>query len=86
MNRTPYFVAGDFQEPPELEWVAKIPHGRVEEFDFNSQLLNNQRRVYVYLPPGYAKHASQRFATFYIHDGGEYLSRARMPAVLDSDD
>ena len=31
-----FFVAGDFQEPPELEWVSTIPHGRVEEFDFNS--------------------------------------------------
>jgi enterochelin esterase family protein len=79
-----FFVAGDFQEPPELEWAAKIPHGRVEEFDFNSKLLNNQRRVYVYLPPGYAKSSPQRFATFYIHDGGEYLSRARLPTVLDN--
>src|SRR5262245_48016305 len=79
-----FFVAGDFQEPPELEWVSTIPHGRVVEFDFNSQLLNNQRRVYVYLPPEYAKRSSQRFATFYIHDGGEYLSRARLPTVLDN--
>jgi enterochelin esterase family protein len=79
-----FFVAGDFQEPPELEWVAKMPHGRVEEFDFNSQLLNNQRRVYVYLPPGYAKSSSQRFPTFYVHDGGEYLSRARLATVLDN--
>ena len=79
-----FFVAGDFQEPPELESVSTIPHGRVVEFDFNSQLLNNQRRVYVYLPPEYAKRSSQRFATFYIHDGGEYLSRARLPTVLDN--
>ena len=79
-----FFVAGDFQEPPELESMSTIPHGRVVEFDFNSQLLNNQRRVYVYLPPEYAKRSSQRFATFYIHDGGEYLSRARLPTVLDN--
>jgi enterochelin esterase family protein len=79
-----FFVAGDFQEPPELEWVSTIPHGRVVEFDFNSKLLNNQRQVYVYLPPEYAKRSSQRFATFYVHDGGEYLSRARLPTVLDN--
>jgi enterochelin esterase-like enzyme len=79
-----FFVAGDFQEPPELEWVATIPHGQVEECDFTSHLLNNQRRVYVYLPPEYAKRSAQRFATFYIHDGGEYLSRARLPTVLDN--
>ena len=79
-----FFVVGDFQEPPELEWVSTVPHGRVVEFDFNSTLLSNQRRVYVYLPPEYAKRSSQRFATFYIHDGGEYLSRARLPTVLDN--
>jgi hypothetical protein len=79
-----FFVVGDFREPPELEGVATIPHGRVEEFDFTSQLLNNQRRVYVYLPPEYAKRSSQRFPTFYIQDGGEYLSRARLPTVLDN--
>jgi enterochelin esterase family protein len=64
--------------------VATIPHGRVEEFDFTSTVLNNQRRVYVYLPPGYAKQPAQRYATLYIHDGGEYLSRARLPTVLDN--
>ena len=79
-----FFVVGDVQEPPELEWVATIPHGRVEEFDFTSTLLNNQRRVYVYLPPEYAKQPVQRYATLYIHDGGEYLSRARLPTVLDN--
>ena len=40
--------------------------------------------MYVYLPPGYKKHSSQRFATFYVHDGGEYLSRAQLPTVLDN--
>jgi enterochelin esterase family protein len=79
-----FFVVGDFQEPPELEWVSTISHGRVEEFDFTSPLLSNQRRVYVYLPPEYAKRSSQRFPTFYFHDGGEYLSRARLPTVLDN--
>jgi Putative esterase/Carbohydrate-binding module 48 (Isoamylase N-terminal domain) len=79
-----FFVVGDMQEPPELEWVPTIPHGRVEEFDFTSTVLNNQRRVYIYLPPGYAKQPAQRYATLYIHDGGEYLSRARLPTVLDN--
>jgi len=79
-----FFVVGDFREPPELEWVATIPHGRVEEFDFASKLLNNRRRVYVYLPLGYEEDSTKRFPTFYVHDGGEYLTRALLATVLDN--
>lgn len=79
-----YFVVGDFQDPPELEWVPTIPHGQVEEFDFESTLLHNRRRVYVYLPSTYDADGAQRFPTLYVHDGGEYLSRARLATVLDN--
>jgi enterochelin esterase family protein len=79
-----YFVVGDFRDPPELAWVPTIPHGRVEEFDFASELLHNRRRIYVYLPPGYDHDPTARFPTFYVHDGGEYLARARFTTVLDN--
>jgi len=78
------FVVGDFQEPPELEWIPTIPHGRVEEFTFESDLLNNRRRVYVYLPPQYDADSTQNYPTLYVHDGGEYLSRAKLPTILDN--
>src|SRR5579859_2832425 len=45
-----YFVVGDFHDPPELEWVADIDHGRVEEFDFASARMLNSRPVHIYLP------------------------------------
>jgi enterochelin esterase family protein len=83
-DQNSYFVVGDMQAPPELEWVAELPHGRVEEFDFESALLNNQRRVYVALPPGYDDNDVMRFPVLYVHDGGEYLSRARLPTILDN--
>jgi len=79
-----FFVVGDFHDPPELEVNPAIPHGRVEEFDFESNVLNNRRRVYVYLPPNYTADTTQRFPTFYVHDGGEYLTRARLSTVLDN--
>jgi enterochelin esterase family protein len=83
-ERNSSFVVGDFKEPPELEWNPSIPHGRMEEVDFASKILNNQRRVYVYLPPNYDADITQRFPTLYVHDGGEYLSRARLATVLDN--
>ncbi len=83
-ERNSYFMVGDFREPPELSWVPTIPHGRVEEFDFESRLLRNRRRIHAYLPPGYDEERARRFPTLYVHDGGEYLTRGRLPTVLDN--
>ena len=79
-----YFVVGDFHEPPELTWAPTIPHGRVEEFDFESRLLGNRRRLHIYLPPSYDAERTRHFPTLYVHDGGEYLHRGRLPTVLDN--
>jgi enterochelin esterase-like enzyme len=78
-----YFVVGEFQEPPELQWVEGIAHGQVEEFEFASPSLGNRRNVYVYLPAAYAA-AKARLPALYVHDGGEYLNRAKLPVVLDN--
>jgi enterochelin esterase-like enzyme len=78
-----YFVVGEFHDPPELEWVESIPHGHVEEFEFESRRLGNQRAVHVYLPPGYEE-SDAAMPVLYVHDGGEYLSRALLPVVLDN--
>jgi hypothetical protein len=79
-----FFETGDFRDPPELQYAAEIPHGRMEEFEFRSERLNNSRRTYVYLPPGYDGDARIRFSSFYVHDSGEYLERARMATVMDN--
>jgi enterochelin esterase family protein len=79
-----YFVVGEFREPPELSWVPTIPHGRVEQFNFESRLLRNRRQIHVYLPAGYDADLTRRFPTLYVHDGGEYLHRGRLPTVLDN--
>jgi len=78
------FVVGDVQEPPELEWIPTIPHGRVEEFDFESRLLRNQRHVSVYLPPDYDRDPHRLFPSLYVHDGSEYLTRAKLTTVVDN--
>ncbi len=79
-----YFIAGDFHEPPELQWRGEIAHGRVEQFEFSSRRLDNTRHLYVYLPAAYDEDGAQRFGSLYVHDGGEYLERAKMANVLDN--
>jgi enterochelin esterase-like enzyme len=83
-DQTSYFVVGDFHDPREMEWVADIAHGRVEDFDFAGTRLLNSRRVYVYLPHAYDHDPAVRFPTLYVHDGGEYFEHARMPTVMDN--
>jgi len=79
-----FFVVGDFHDPPELVRVEDIAHGRIDEFEFASERLQNKRQVYVYLPAAYDLNRDERFPSFYVHDGGEYLDRARMSNVMDN--
>jgi predicted alpha/beta superfamily hydrolase len=37
--------------------------------DFHSKILNNDRNVIVYLPPGYDKDKQRRYSVLYLHDG-----------------
>ena len=36
---------------------------------FHSNILNNDRDVVVYLPPGYESNKKKRYSVFYLHDG-----------------
>jgi enterochelin esterase-like enzyme len=78
------FIAGDLEDPPELQTVPGIDHGRVEKFEFHSRSLGNTRGIYAYLPAAYDKSTVRRFSTQYVHDGGEYLDRARFATVMDN--
>ena len=53
--------------------VAQQPHTLTGDIrfhkGFHSNILNNDRDVVVYLPPGYEAHKEQRYPVFYLHDG-----------------
>jgi predicted alpha/beta superfamily hydrolase len=53
--------------------VAQQPHTLTGDIRFHkafhSNILNNDRDVVVYLPPGYEAHPEQRYSVFYLHDG-----------------
>ncbi len=53
--------------------VAQQPHTLTGDIrfhkGFHSNILNNDRDVVVYLPPGYETHQEQRYSVFYLHDG-----------------
>lgn len=53
--------------------IAQQPHTLTGDVrlhaNFHSNILNNDRNVIVYLPPGYAQSRKQRYSVFYMHDG-----------------
>jgi predicted alpha/beta superfamily hydrolase len=53
--------------------VAQVPHTLTGDIrvlkSFHSTILNNNRDVLVYLPPGYDANKSMRYSVFYMHDG-----------------
>lgn len=53
--------------------IAQQPHTLTGDVrlhkDFHSKILNNDRHVIVYLPPGYDANQNKRYAVFYMHDG-----------------
>ena len=53
--------------------AAQQPHSLTGDIrlhkDFHSKILNNDRNVIVYLPPGYDANKTERYSVFYLHDG-----------------
>ena len=53
--------------------IAQQPHTLTGDVrlhkDFHSNILNNDRNVIVYLPPGYEANKHKRYSVFYMHDG-----------------
>jgi predicted alpha/beta superfamily hydrolase len=53
--------------------VAQQPHTLTGDIrfhkGFHSNILNNDRDVVVYLPPGYEANKVKRYSVFYLHDG-----------------
>ena len=58
--------------PPSDLWTFKdVPHGTVEQIWYPSPTLNmDQRRMYVYFPPGYLEDTANKYPVPYLLHGG----------------
>jgi enterochelin esterase-like enzyme len=61
-----------------------VTRGRIELHQFESQLLGNERRVWVYTPPGYAAVSEQAYPVLVALDGGAWLSLIPTHQLLDN--
>src|ERR1019366_8129300 len=73
-------------DAPDESIVYKRPgvaRGWIDRHDFASALMENQRRVWVYTPPGY-KDGDQTYPLLVAFDGGQALCRIPTQRILDN--
>ena len=76
--RMPFFVA-----QPEVDELGSAPKGELIAETFESRSLGGKRRVWFYLPPGYAAAKDTLFPVVYVLDGSNYVEKMDAPKVLD---
>jgi enterochelin esterase-like enzyme len=71
---------------PPQPWIVPqttIPKGLVEMYRLHSNILKNERRVWVYTPPGYEAH-DEPYGLLILFDGFAYMQLVPTPTILDN--
>jgi len=70
---------------PPQPWVVPVPpeaQGKIDIHHVSSQILNNERRVWIYTPAGYTT-SDEPYGLLLLFDGFDYLHAIQAPAILD---
>jgi enterochelin esterase-like enzyme len=88
---TPNSLFNFFDMPdPSTDFMAlkDVPHGRVEAVIYHSATLNMERRVHVYLPPGFETLQGKLPVLYLLHGGGDndisWTSAGKINLILDN--
>jgi enterochelin esterase-like enzyme len=76
----------ELPDAPPQPWVAPRPaiaKGHVEMYRRHSSILDNERRVYIYTPPGYST-SNKPYPFLLIFDGFAYIDLVPTPTILDN--
>ena len=76
--RMPFWVA-----QPEVDEAGAAPKGEVIAQTMTSRFLGGPRRVWFYLPPGYAADTAALYPVMYVLDGSNYVEKMDVPRILD---
>ena len=74
----PFYVA-----QPEVDEPGSGAKGELIAETIDSRALGGSRRVWFYLPPGYAAAKDTLFPVTYVLDGSNYVEKMETPRVLD---
>ena len=72
-----------WRHPAHVEASAG-DRGRIESIGFRSEILADERRVRIWLPPGYDESSDRRYPVILIHDADPALEQARFDHTLDN--
>ena len=85
LNMTPARIA-ELPDAPPQPWVKRIegvPQGKVEKLQMKSAILNNERAVWIYTPPGYTP-AGTPYGVLITFDGLNSIVSIPTPIILDN--
>ena len=71
---------------PPQPWIKRspdVPAGKIEEKRLKSAILGNERRAWVYTPPGYQA-TGEPYGLMVIFDGFAYTLLVPTPVILDN--
>ncbi len=57
---------------------------RIDTFKYTDKIVNRERNIYVYLPPGYDKTLKGTYPVIYLFDAFIYMHRIEVPNILDN--
>ena len=75
-----------FDRQPEVEELGSAPKGELIAETIASRSLLGTRRVWFYLPPGYAAATDTLYPVVYVLDGGNYVEKMDVPRRARSPD
>jgi enterochelin esterase-like enzyme/outer membrane protein assembly factor BamB len=76
-------LTGDYTPPAHTKPYRGDAPGTVESFQLASDILENEREVSVYLPPGYAG-GSEPYPLLVVNEGDEWLAQGNLANSLNN--
>ncbi len=73
----------DAPPQPYITPRAGVPAGELEMYRLRSELLENERRVWIYTPPGYTSDG-EPYRLLVLFDGLAYIELVPTPVILDN--
>ncbi|MHA2378181.1 MAG: alpha/beta hydrolase-fold protein [Candidatus Thorarchaeota archaeon] len=77
----------ELPQAPAQPWIEQredVPRGKVELYRLRSDILDNERRVWVYTPPDYAPTEGGPYGLLVLFDGLAYVNHVPTPTILDN--
>jgi enterochelin esterase family protein len=69
---------------PLNERRAGVPEGSIEMHRLRSEILDNERRVWIYTPAGYDPTRSEPYDLLVLLDGTAFVRMSPLPTILDN--